>query len=101
MPWPAVNLHSGSQAFTLVGNDNSGIEREGTPRLTLTFDGGASVSVSTLQPSGSAVFDGHTVTVGNFNYIPWQRTGINRVNDTCSSPDGYMDTVATFTSTVS
>jgi hypothetical protein len=99
--WPAITLADGSTDFTLIGNDNSGLEQQGTPQLTLNFDNNAYIQVSTLSPSGSTTVDGRTVTVSNFTYTPWQLTGLDRVDDVSDNPDGIPDTIAHLTITVS
>jgi hypothetical protein len=94
----------GVDPFTLVGNDNSGSESQGIPVINLYFDDGATIT-ATAGSTGSTVSDGFTVDLTQFVYVPWQNTGINRVNDHSDTPVGpegsFPDTVAYITLEVS
>ena len=96
-----VSLPDGAYSFTVVGNDNSGSELQGTPQLTLSFSDSSKVSVSTTNPTGGAIAGGGSVFVTGFQFIPKQNTGVDRVGNCSVGADGTPDTVAYFTLVVS
>jgi hypothetical protein len=97
VPLPATDLGIGDNVFTLVGNDNSGLESQGIPVITLYFSDGSMLFDSAGNTNSITLTDGTTVALTQFIYIPYQDSGVNLVNDHSDSPDGYADTVADIT----
>lgn len=98
---PAVGLTVGDNVFTLVGNDNSGLESQGTPVITLHFSDGSTLTDTASNVNSATLTGGTIVTLTQFAYIPYQNSGINLVGNHVDAPDGFADTVAHVTINVS